>query len=133
MPIKSGFGAWLKPVVAKTANYTVVSTDAGTLFTNTGAAGAVTFTLPTASTLLAGWWIEVHVTADQTVTITTPGPNDTMYAFNDNAADSIAWSTAGQKVGNGATVVCDGTKFIVQLHPATTGGAQTASTVTIAT
>lgn len=38
--------ACLKTPVAKTAAYIVTQADAGTLFTNRGAAGSVTFTLP---------------------------------------------------------------------------------------
>ncbi len=39
--------SYKKAPVAKTAAYTVLSSDSGTVFTNRGASGSVTFTLPT--------------------------------------------------------------------------------------
>lgn len=38
----------LTPVIAKTANATLVATDSQSVFTNTGATGAITLTLPAA-------------------------------------------------------------------------------------
>ncbi len=43
-----GYGG-LSSVTAKTTGYSVTSADSGTTFTNTGASGSVTFTLPTAA------------------------------------------------------------------------------------
>ena len=118
-------------ITAKTADYTVSqNTDEGALLTNRGASGAVTFTLPAAPP--AGWWCDVAVVADQTVTVAS-GTADTLIVFNDATADSIAWATAGQKIGNGASFIFDGTGWITQQFPSTTGGAQTAATVTIVT
>lgn len=51
---------------AKTANYTIVANDSGTMFTNTAAAGSVQFTLPTVA---AGLWYDFVVSAAQTVTV----------------------------------------------------------------
>jgi hypothetical protein len=51
-------------VSIKTANYTVLATDNNTTFTNTGAGGSVTFTLPTAAASLNYCFIN-----DQTTTI----------------------------------------------------------------
>lgn len=56
-----------KTVTAKTGNYTVLAADSGTLFTNTGAAGTVVFTLPTAA---AGLHYYFYVDAVQTVQAT---------------------------------------------------------------
>lgn len=42
-------GGGARTVTAKTTGYTVLSGDAGVVFTNTGAAGTVIFTLPTAA------------------------------------------------------------------------------------
>lgn len=87
--------AGLKRVIAKTADYSVLEADNGTLFTNEGASGAVNFTLPSAR---PGYHFMFAVVADQTVTITAT-PVDSLVAFNDAAADSIAFSTAAEKVG----------------------------------
>lgn len=43
-----------QPPEAKTAAYTILHGDAGKIFTNTGAGGSVTFTLPATSTALNG-------------------------------------------------------------------------------
>jgi len=60
----------LKGPVAKTAAYTVLPEEAGTLFTNQGAGGAVTFTLPAAK---AGLWFGFLRHAAQNVTVTATG------------------------------------------------------------
>jgi len=101
-----------RPVSAKTAAYTVLNKDCGTLFTTTGASGAVTFTLPTASAANAGVWFEFFNSVDQTMTIAC-ATNDTLIVFNDVAADSIAFSTASEKIGGGVRVVSDGSKWLV--------------------
>lgn len=100
-----------KSVEAKTADYTVLATDVGKLFTNEGAAGAVIFTLPTiAPNLIFGF----YVMADQDVTIASAGSNDNIVAFNDASADSIAFSTSGEKIGGAAILMSNnaGTKWL---------------------
>lgn len=117
-----------KRVVAKTANYTVLLEDHGTFFTTEGAGGAVTFTLPATASLPTGWYADFFVAADQNMTVTA-GTADTGVAFNDIAADSVAFSTASEKVGNCIRVIkLTGTLvgYVVQL------GAETA-TPTVAT
>jgi len=99
-------------VVAKTASYTVLATESGTVFTTSGSAGAVVFTLPTAAAGLCYWFINA---ADQDMTITST-PADKFVLFNDVAADSIAFSTASEKVGGGVFVVSDGTNWFGFVH-----------------
>lgn len=53
-------------VTAKTADYTLLTTDSGQVFTNAGAAGTVNFTLPVAA---AGLYYEIIATAAQTVAL----------------------------------------------------------------
>lgn len=60
-------GVWIVP---KTANYTVVVSDSGKHFNNVGAAGSVTFTLPTGA---AGMQYTFEVDATQTITIQAGG------------------------------------------------------------
>ncbi len=117
-------GTW-KDVVAKTANYTVTNADADTLFTNRGAAGAVTFTLP--ANARKGLRFGFFVVADQNV-IVASGTADTMVVFNDAAADSIAFQTASEKIGAMIEVIGDGTGWLTLVHL----GAET-QTPTIAT
>lgn len=99
-------------VTAKTASYTCLESDCGNLFTTTGASGAVTFTLPTAAAGNAGLWYEFFNTVDQTMTVAA-ATGDTMVVFNDAAADSIALSTASEKIGTGIRVISDGSKWLV--------------------
>ncbi len=56
------------PITAKTANYTVTAGDAGTIFTNTGATGPVTFVFPEASTVI-GQPYRFLVTAAYTMSV----------------------------------------------------------------
>ena len=103
--------AQYQTIVAKTAAYTLTNKDNDKIFTNRGATGAVTFTLPTASDLTDGWSARFFVVADQSVTIAS-AEGDNVVAFNDAAADSIAFSTSGEKVGAGVEVVRDGTGWL---------------------
>lgn len=104
-----------QPIAAKTAAYTLVPGDVGKLFTNRGASGAVTFTLPKTGDVSAGWWAEFFVVADQTITVAS-NEGDNMILFNDAAADSLAFSTASEKVGGGLKVVFDGTSWLGFVH-----------------
>lgn len=79
----------------KTADYTVVANDNFTLFTNTGASGAITYTLPT---LANGYFFGFSVVADQTITVASAAGDD-MVVFNDASADSVAFGTSGEKIG----------------------------------
>lgn len=110
----------------KTADYTVLATESGSIFTTTGATAAVNFTLPAIST---GPWIFYFLAgADVNMTVTAETA-DTMVTFNDLAADSVAFSTASEIIGGGVMVVCDGTTlFAIQL-----GRGGHAQTLTIAT
>lgn len=96
-------------IVPKTADYTVLESDNGTLFTNRGAAGAVNFTLP--ATAEKGLTYGFYVVADETVTVTA-GTADTMITFNDALADSVAVLTASQKIGTLFVVIGDGTGWM---------------------
>lgn len=111
--------------LAKTSNFTITKTLNGTLFTNSGAAGAVVFTLPALSPYLA---FRFRVVADQDVTVASAAGDD-MVAFNDASADSVAFSTSGQKIGGGLFIYSNaaGTKWIVENESAG------ANTVTVAT
>ena len=120
-------GHWFpwKRFLTKTAAYTVVAADNYTLFDNTGAGGAVNFTLPT---LANGYLFGFSVIADQNVTVTS-GEGDNMVAFNDASADSVAFSTSGEKIGGVFVVYSNpgATKWIVENRSAG------ANTVTVAT
>lgn len=102
-------------VVHKTAAYTIspLTDRAGTLFTTRGAAGAVAFTLPLiAQGQYVGYWVEFLNVVDQNLSIVAPAV-DTLIALNDLAADSVAFSTAGQKIGARAVAQWDGFQWSV--------------------
>lgn len=110
---------------AKTASYTCTKYDSGTIFHTTGATAAVNFTLPQISD---GPFYFLFVNgADQNLTVTA-ATADTAVTFNDLAADSVAFSTASEKIGGVIEVICDGTTLFVLPRLASE-----AQTVTIAT
>ncbi len=102
-----------RPIVAKTANYTVLPKDNGVLFTNEGASGAVTFTLPTPAARLKGMMVEFFIVADQTVTLTC-ATSDRLVVANNASADSLAFSTSSEKIGASLKATCSGSLWLVQ-------------------
>lgn len=102
--------------VAKTASYTLKVNDNNKRFTNSGAGGAVTFTLPAIADVYDGWSATFFVVADQTVTVTAPSGK--LVAFNNAAATSIAFSTASEKIGGGVTITYDAqaAKYLAFVH-----------------
>lgn len=102
--------------VAKTADYTVLAADNGTLFTNQGAAGAVVFTLPALADITVGWSASFFIEADQTVTVAAPSGK--LVAFNNAARTSIAFSTSSEKIGAriDITVNADATKYLANVQ-----------------
>jgi len=104
--------------VAKTTSYTVVASDAGTLFTNTGASGAVTFTLPAIAAGLGPF--EFLTVADQNVTVAS-AEGSNMVVLNNASASSVAFTTSSQKIGSHVRIFANaaGTKWLVSyLTPA---------------
>ncbi|MGE0590912.1 MAG: hypothetical protein AB7G23_03030 [Vicinamibacterales bacterium] len=95
-------------VVAKTADYAISPAkgdNPGQVFTNAGASGAVVFTLPTPTRALLGFWYDFLGVADQSITVAA-ATADTLITKNDVAADSIALSTSGEKIGGHIRVTC---------------------------
>lgn len=100
-------------IAEKTANYQILTTadPSGTLFTNRGAGGAVTFTLPAVTPALAQTYYDFVGVANQTFTVA--GAAASVVTFNNAAATSVACSTAGAKIGAHIRAVCDGTSWNV--------------------
>lgn len=96
-------------VLPKTAAYQIVAGDCAALFTNRGASAGITFTLPAATELPAGWWCEFFAVAAFAITIAS-SPVDRLVVDSDAAADTIA---LGAFIGQHARVVYDGTGFLV--------------------
>lgn len=103
-----------RKIVPKTANYTVDPNQhrPQTRFTNRGAAGAVTFTLPAVSAgQKIGLEYEFAGVADQTFTVAAPAGK--AVCFNNAAATSLACSTGGQKIGAVIRASWDGTSWML--------------------
>lgn len=110
------FGGGPLREVSKAADYVVVASDAGTLFTATA---AVNFTLPALAAGLGP--LEFLNLADSNMTVTSAAGDDIVWD-NDAAADSLAFSTASHKIGGRLRFMVNaaGTKWYVEnLSPAT--------------
>jgi hypothetical protein len=102
-----------KKIAAKTAAYTLTPDDNGKVFTNRGAAGSVTFTLPPTADIPIGFNARFfNVVIDQNLVVASHGSADNIVAFNDPTADSIAFSTASERAGSGVEMVWDGTGWL---------------------
>jgi len=88
-----------------TASLTVVAADAGKTFTNVGASGAVTFTLPAAANCAVGDDFLFLGCADQNMTVAAAN-NGELITFNDVAANSVTLSTSSEKAGGAFCVTC---------------------------
>lgn len=105
-------------LVAKTANYQVLATDNGTLFTTTGAAAEVDFTLP--ATIVCGSRFSFLNTVGQTMKVIAPAGK--LVTFNNAAATSVAFSTAGNLIGAQVDILTDetGAKYVTRPYGANT-------------
>ena len=126
MPIKSKFGGFLVPCVAKTANYTVLHTDTGTLFTNRGAGGSVTFTLPTPGTEANGLVYEFETVAAQAIVVSLTSK------LNVHANATATSVTTATTIGQHIRVICDGTTWLVESNPSAASAATAVTAITIA-
>jgi len=72
--------------------------------------GSGTFTLP-ANGATAGSFIDVILLTDQTITMSA-ATADTLITVNDLTADSVAFSTAGQKIGSAVRFISNGTYWV---------------------
>ena len=90
-----------------TATKTMTVQDSGT-YLFCAYAGATTVTLPT--TLLSGWHAWFIQSVDQDLTVAA-GAIDTLVTFNDLEADSVAYSTTSNQIGQMIFVICDGVKY----------------------
>jgi hypothetical protein len=99
------------PPIPHTASFVLTKEDVCGIHTTRGATGAVTFTLPDPTADIEGAWVRFINLVDQNMTVRT-ATADTLVTVNDTAADSIAISTASQKIGAVIECYCDGTNWI---------------------
>lgn len=115
---KSGFGSpWIREI-SKAADYQVLESDQGTLFT--AITGAVVFTLPA---IRAGSGpFEFLNLVDANMSVTSSGSSDNIVWDQDLSVDTLAFSTASHKIGGRLRFRANaaGTKWYVEnLSPAT--------------
>lgn len=99
---------------AVTASYTIKHMQPdrpGNVFTNRGATGAVTFTLPAPVAQLAGVSYDFYGVADQNLIVSAGAGKGV--AFNNAACASLAAQTGNQKIGAHIFAYCDGTSWIL--------------------
>ena len=109
----------------KTASYTVVAADSGSIFTNAGDADDIEYTLPALATGLHFWFCQ---DTDNELKVTSPEGNN-IVAYNDATATSIAYTTASEQIGAVVYFFCDGT---VWRYLAQAGGTGAEHTITVA-
>jgi hypothetical protein len=99
-------------VLTKTADYTILESDHGTIIDNLGATAAVILTLPALANIPDGWWVRAfNATLTQDLTVASNGSLDNIVVLNDIAADSVKWGTANERAGGGFEFVKRGTKW----------------------
>lgn len=98
--------SWTKRYATVVAAKTCLARESGTCFVTTGATTAIVFTLPVIST--GPFHFEFINGADQDMTVASASV-DTLVAYNDLTADSLAFSTSSEKIGGRILVDCDGT------------------------
>ena len=97
-------------VEAHTSDKTLALSDLNKIQTTRGAAGAVTFTLPSAAGCTGKFVIFWNV-ADQNMIVA--GQDEELVVLNDLAANSIAFQTGGELTGGVFLAFCDGTSWLV--------------------
>jgi hypothetical protein len=95
-------GRGLRTTEAKTADYTVTTTDVGKTFTNAAASGAITFALPAAT---VGLWYRFKVQAAQELRI-DPNGSETISLPADGVKQAAGAYLTANAVGEGVEVEC---------------------------
>lgn len=108
-------------VAAKTSAYSLIAQDSGSIFTNRGATGSVTFTLP-ASADNNGMYAYFYAIADFAIVVATATADtlvvptdDTGTGDGDLAAKSFTYATSNEITGAGCMCFCDGTGWCVMM------------------
>jgi len=123
-------GSFTTPGVAKTASYTLKVRDSGKIFTNRGATGTITFTLPkivSTSSSMNGIEYEFFTVAAQIITVASD-PVDKMVTTANVTANAVSSIAA---IGTHFRVVCDGTSWLVEANPGTVAGGLSVQDVTV--
>ena len=112
-------GGYQRTIEAKAADYTLTAGDMGKIFTNRGATGTITFTLPDASGTYNGAHVTILPIVAQKTTVAT-ATADVLITAGDAAADSVTQNAAA--IGGMIELFCDGTSWIAVPLGNTAGG-----------
>lgn len=96
-------------VETKTSDYVVKESDTGKLLVGNKSGSGIVFTLPVLANAKGCSWRFIQK-QDQDMTI-TGGDADKMVAKDRDLSDSVAFSTASNKIGAACEVVCDGSFY----------------------
>lgn len=112
-----------KAPVAKTTSYQLLEADSGTVFTTEGAGVDINFTLPLVT--LTGWhaWFFNTNATEREMKITSTAAD--MIAKNKADTTTLAFTTAGEQIGNAVWIVSDGTNWLCFVSLADEGNAVT--------
>jgi len=105
-------GVHLYRCVSKTAAYTILESELGTIFDNTGATASVTLTLPPVTNLPSGWWCGVYVADNDGIVLASNGSSDNIIGKNSDNLDTITMTTNSLAIGNNVIVIWNGTKWL---------------------
>lgn len=94
------------------AAYTVVKDDSGKVLVMTSAS-AVTITLPAAS---GNDGMHLWIVGQGAGALTIAATAGELVAFNDAAANSIAFSTTSEIIGGAVHCICTGSKWLALVH-----------------
>ena len=97
-------------VINKIADYTVLASESGSVFTNYECSGTIDFTLPAVADNagLVYWFYAVDDGAMKVV-----GATNLTAAFNDVTATSVSFATSSEIIGGCFMAVCDGTQWYI--------------------
>jgi hypothetical protein len=124
-------GRHVNVIMWKGTSYTVLAADTGKIISTTSANAAVVYTLPVKASGLNYKFFNV---ANQNMTIQlASGSVNEVVAYNDAAADSIAFSTSGRKIGAAVELICDGKVWYAIPQCSVTGLSNEGHLVTIGT
>lgn len=99
-------------VEAKAASFTFSSSDSGKFLTTRGAGGAITATLPTVTASFTGMYFWMFNAVDQNMGVSAQTNGQIMFK-NDVAANTVTYQQAGELIGGGFFILCDGTSWLV--------------------
>jgi len=100
----------IREVIVAPTDLTLTNYDLGKIFTNRGAAGSVTLTLPAPSGDNKGGGFRILSAANQNLVLSCAS---SIATDNSLTSSSVALSTASHKIGGGFDVVSDGTTWFV--------------------